>query len=111
MVELPPPSCEGRAVQAQENLVALDALPSPSRPWRRTAWTMATLAVQDSALLVAVRPAAVLYIWEFNPQGLANTAWALATLAVEDSELLQAVRLAAVLHIWEFNPQGLASTT
>ena len=75
-----------------------------------TVWAFATLAVKDSVLLEAVRPAAVLHIWAVNPQDLANTTWALATLAVEDSELLEAVRLAAALHIWEFNPQELANT-
>ena len=57
------------------------------------AWAFATLAVQDSELLEAMRPAAVFKIWEFNLQDLANTAWALATLAAKDPELPKAVRL------------------
>ena len=35
-----------------------------------TAWALATLALEDSELLQALRPAAVLHIWEFNPQDL-----------------------------------------
>ena len=76
--------------------------PAPPGPSRRS--------VNDSELLQALSPAAVLHIWEFNPQDLANTAWAFATLAVEESELLEAVRPAAVCKIWEFNPQNLANT-
>ena len=53
------------------------------------AWTFATLAVRESELLEAVRPAAVCKIWEFKPQDLVNSAWAFATLAVRDSELLE----------------------
>ena len=53
-----------------------------------SAWALATPAVEDAELLLAVRPAAVLHIWEFNPQNLANTAWALATLEPQTSAAL-----------------------
>lgn len=64
--------------------------------------------MKDSELLEAVRLAAVLHIWEFNPQNLSNTAWAFTTLVLTDSELLETLRLAAVLQIWEFTVQELA---
>ena len=56
---------------------------------------MAKLAVEETELLQAVRPAADTPIGESNPQGLANTARAKATLAVEGTELLVAERPAA----------------
>ena len=45
-----------------------------------TAGTFATLQVQDTELLEAVRPAVVCKVWEFNPQDLANSAWAFVML-------------------------------
>ena len=75
-----------------------------------TASAKATLEEEAAELLEAVRPAAALHIWEFNPQNLANTARALAKLVVEDSELLEAMQPAAVAQPWECKPQELANT-
>ena len=53
-----------------------------SQDLANSAWAFATLAVKDSELLEAVRPAAVLHIWEFNPQNLAHTKSAMSQIPI-----------------------------
>lgn len=74
------PLCSPHLFWCYFALAVLEPLERPARSrgspgLANTAWAFTKLMVRDSELLDVMRPAAVLKISEFNPQGLANTAW------------------------------------
>jgi len=70
-----------------------------ARDISHTAWSFATLAVQDTPLLASLSSAAIRLISAFTLQGLSNSAWAFATLGCGHGPLLDSIASASIRRI------------
>jgi len=75
-----------------------------------TAWSFATLHIQDLPLLMAISDTAIKQIPNFGCQDLANTTWAFAVVMFRDLPLLEALSQQALSRRWEMQPQNLSNT-
>lgn len=77
-----------------------------------TAWSFASLGVQDQPLMHAIAASALRSISDFNAQDLSNMAWSVAKLAFSDAPLLYAIAAKSRAMITEakaFSVQHLAN--